>query len=139
MNPYLNDAEIELIKALRSGEFKQIKNCLHTSEGYCCLGVACEISKLGNWSYQFYNEDTDDYNYTPEPANHNDEATYLDVSSEILPIKVQWRLNWSDEAGILEFVDLNKGRMNLTILNDNGFTFDQIADVIEAGLILKME
>ena len=32
-----------LVSALRSGEYKQIKGCLSTGGGYCCLGVACEV------------------------------------------------------------------------------------------------
>lgn len=31
------------IAALRSGEYKQIQRRLKSSEGFCCLGVLCEI------------------------------------------------------------------------------------------------
>lgn len=30
-------------RALRSGEYKQAKYKLQSSDGYCCLGVACDI------------------------------------------------------------------------------------------------
>ena len=33
------------INALRSGNYRQTKYYLNNSEGYCCLGVACEIFK----------------------------------------------------------------------------------------------
>jgi hypothetical protein len=33
----------EWIKALRSGEYKQISGKLGDNNGYCCLGVACEV------------------------------------------------------------------------------------------------
>lgn len=36
--------------ALRSGEYKQGTGTLKDEDGrYCCLGVACEISGLGEW------------------------------------------------------------------------------------------
>jgi hypothetical protein len=31
------------IKALRSGEYKQSKNALQSNQGFCCLGVACDV------------------------------------------------------------------------------------------------
>ncbi len=30
-------------EALESGEFEQTKGTLHDNQGYCCLGVACEL------------------------------------------------------------------------------------------------
>lgn len=32
------------VDALRSGKYKQAKGYLQTNEGYCCLGVLCEIA-----------------------------------------------------------------------------------------------
>lgn len=41
-----NKGNIKLwIEALRSGKYKQIRHRLATSEGYCCLGVACFTAK----------------------------------------------------------------------------------------------
>lgn len=37
------------IAALRSGEYGQGQRRLKSAEGYCCLGVACEVSGLGDW------------------------------------------------------------------------------------------
>lgn len=36
----------EWVKALRSGEYKQVKNTLYDAklDSYCCLGVACKIA-----------------------------------------------------------------------------------------------
>jgi hypothetical protein len=43
------------VDALRSGEYKQTKECLRYNyeEGprYCCLGVACDISGVGRWEH----------------------------------------------------------------------------------------
>lgn len=38
----------EWIAALRSGEFKQGKSRLVSNDGYCCLGVMCEVSTNAN-------------------------------------------------------------------------------------------
>jgi hypothetical protein len=32
------------LNALRSGEYKQTSECLRDSNGYCCLGVLCEVT-----------------------------------------------------------------------------------------------
>ncbi len=37
------------IEALRSGKYSQAREALHTSKGYCCLGVLCDISGIGAW------------------------------------------------------------------------------------------
>ncbi len=33
------------IAALESGEYKQAQGRLRTNEGYCCLGVLCDVAK----------------------------------------------------------------------------------------------
>jgi hypothetical protein len=39
------------VNALRSGKFKQDAGYLNTEEGYCCMGVLCEISPFEkHWS-----------------------------------------------------------------------------------------
>lgn len=44
----------KLITALRSGEYKQTRHRLKDSEGYCCLGVGCDIyakdNQDGKWT-----------------------------------------------------------------------------------------
>lgn len=39
----------QLVDALRSGRYKQVKDALRIDDSYCCLGVACDISGLGEW------------------------------------------------------------------------------------------
>jgi hypothetical protein len=43
------DVKQAWVAALRSGEYEQAQHQLHTSHGYCCLGVLCDISGLGEW------------------------------------------------------------------------------------------
>ena len=35
--------QLEWIEALESRDYKQATRALHTEEGYCCLGVACDL------------------------------------------------------------------------------------------------
>ena len=39
----VNSNAIKWAEALESGEFNQAKSQLRDSNGYCCLGVACEV------------------------------------------------------------------------------------------------
>ncbi len=42
----------EWLAALRSGKYQQTEGILHSAEtgGFCCLGVACDISGIGKWN-----------------------------------------------------------------------------------------
>lgn len=42
------------IVALRSGKYRQGLRQLRMNGAYCCLGVACDISGLGEWRQSFY-------------------------------------------------------------------------------------
>jgi hypothetical protein len=37
------------IAALRSEKYQQTQGVLHDREGFCCLGVLCDISGLDTW------------------------------------------------------------------------------------------
>ena len=37
------------LAALRSGEYEQATGELRDAVGFCCLGVACDISGVGKW------------------------------------------------------------------------------------------
>ena len=99
------------IAALRSGEYAQGVGALRTSQGFCCLGVLCDLHSktgLGTWNIASYGG-----------------------SSDILPEKVaEWaalsQSPWINDAPL---VDLNDGI--------NGYeqrTFAEIADLIEEYL-----
>lgn len=42
------------VRALRSGKYNQTQGTLRNSQGYCCLGVLCDISKEGEWAGNHY-------------------------------------------------------------------------------------
>lgn len=42
------------VAALRSGEYRQTRGELRDAAGFCCLGVACDISGTGKWDGPYY-------------------------------------------------------------------------------------
>ncbi len=96
------------IEALNSGEYKQGKKGLRLANGsYCCLGVLCDISGLGEWD-----EGTSYWDYTVPGVGasagmpHHNVLRVLGLDGEVAAI--------------------------LANSNDNGSTFAEIAAEIEA-------
>jgi len=108
---YTEDEIIEHRKqwifALRSGEYNQGILSLKNQNAFCCLGVACDISGLGEWS-----EHKDgDFSYIGEFCD--------------LPVEV------ANFYGI-SISNNNFGTTYLAKLNDiDKYSFHQIADIIE--------
>lgn len=103
------------VKALRSGEYKQAKSDLRVDDSFCCLGVACDLYRQehpeAHWG---------DGTRPAFMVNDTDIGT-----TALLPDEVQNWLDLNDNGG--------KYHINtLTGLNDTGFTFEEIADVIES-------
>jgi len=98
----------KLVKALRSGKFKQTKHRLKDEDGHCCLGVLCEISGKDKKEWQGWGS---------LPNNVKNWAG-MNTSNGKLP--------WShdDDASELD--------RSLVSLNDRyGADFDLIADIIQ--------
>ena len=91
------------VKALRSGEYKQTSGVLRDGDEFCCLGVACDISELSGW----------------------DEGNVYLFEQGVLPNAVRELYGLERSDG--EFVG-----DCLTVLNDNGASFQEIADIIES-------
>jgi hypothetical protein len=111
------NAEIKAqwIAALSSGKYKQTASILHNKLGFCCLGVLCDI-KDSNWTKQLHS-----------PNFYYGNTFELSV----LPPTVQ---EWSgiyNKTGGIDLVNRDDDQETLASLNDSGFTFDQIADVIQ--------
>ena len=94
------------IAALRSGKYAQTRNVLKDEVGYCCLGVACDISGLGKW---------DGFHYSIGSEHRAGELPTL--VRDALGLRA---CNGSFREGCL------------TNLNDSGKTFAEIADIIES-------
>lgn len=112
--PYtFTPAQRRWIDALRSGNFKQVKRNLTHAGRFCCLGVACTISEISldkRWKQEKCLSD--------------------------FAVDVQQELGLRDEVGrfINRFEVGKKGKnvSSLAAANDEGCTFAEIADFIEA-------
>lgn len=94
------------VAALRSGNYKQTKYVLRDPEGFCCLGVLCDISGAGRWVAESF-ESGDEMRFAIPTDAVN---AWLGVSDANLWI----------------------GKKHLTDFNDAGVSFAQIADMIES-------
>jgi hypothetical protein len=111
------------VEALRSGKYEQTQARLKRGDGFCCLGVACDISGLGSFEPDEMGNGVSRY------------VTDGDVSNNVLPTPVKQWLGLSNDEGY--FISAS-GADYLTTLNDRGGSFAAIADIIESepeGLI----
>ena len=101
------------VVALRSEQYKQATKALHPDDGYCCLGVMCEIAPDVAWTSD----------YSPERS----EARFVVQDSDGTPPNAVL-----DKFG----VDYCDDVTNLLVeMNDTGSNFETIADWIEAHTI----
>ena len=95
------------VEALRSGVFPQTRAVMHDSEGYCCLGVACEL-------------------FVPDAEKIITSEGFLEG---VLPFDSyncpKWLVDINDD--VLE----RTSDSSLSKLNDNYTSFKDIADLIE--------
>ena len=125
MNP---EVKQKWIGALRSGKYEQGSEKLRSVSGYCCLGVLCDLyAQEHNTEWEFRgNEET---NLQPQDYWNFDEE------SEFLPESV---MNWAKlfRNPILRIEDDDMFEVNeeVSTLNDEGYSFSTIADLIEAQL-----
>lgn len=129
----------EWVAALRSGEYKQGVQLLRQGDQFCCLGVLCDLHRK---AHQNKGEDDTVNNWFPTRNPEMDDAPcfsyrYGNITS--LPDAVS---SWCGLQGCDPFVqrivssedyDVTENG-TLSLFNDNGATFDQIADIIEEQL-----
>jgi hypothetical protein len=105
------------IDALKSGEYQQTNSYLHTEQGYCCLGVLCDI----------YAKEYDD---TAQWGPYDDHYNILGESLVLPPEVTEWA--GLDDTDVCYY---NEGkRVYLAALNDGGMNFNQIAQVIKENI-----
>lgn len=141
-----SDIKERWVKSLRSGNFVQTTNKLQSQgsdvrpDGYCCLGVLCELAiedgvinkykEKASYvdSYHFGNE-TDGYGQFLTPraawrwAQMEDSNPQFWIDKGDLPKSVD-----PDETVIAEG---DQYLVSLTGLNDGGASFEEIATIIE--------
>lgn len=103
------------VQALRSGKYKQTRDVLQNKDGYCCLGVLCDISPTK----------------IPKIINYD-----LFINGYLLGDQRSIK-DWAGvktDSGLIG-KPTNSISMNeldsLVVMNDNGFSFDEIADIIQ--------
>lgn len=130
------------VKALRSGNYKQTEGHLKAGDGYCCLGVLCEV--LGAKfvpNPEYYKGDED---RSGKPIRSRAPYVVEFQGKTLAPTDVL-----PEEIASVAGINTNGGRFNfdneavdgdtkfpythdeLTELNDFGIGFGKIADVIE--------
>lgn len=136
------EAHQEWIDALRSGSFRQVQQRLGDGAGgYCCLGVICVI---------YAREHLDQIEFVGgQKILANDGQKNLPVirvvSVETHPLTGKPRLETNElmpPPSVIEYYKLGWGAEQqqrdligrLAGLNDHGWTFEQIADLIERHL-----
>jgi hypothetical protein len=101
------------VQALRSGRFRQGRRYLRKGDQYCCLGVACEL---------FMQHETP----LPTELREHGKVAY-NASTACAPRVVQRWMGLADDTGI--YGDFDR---SLAGHNDNGESFEKIADIIES-------
>lgn len=117
------------LEALRSGEYKQGKNMLRHEDTFCCLGVLCDIhSKETGNQWKFVPESEGEGIWKEQ--KHYD---YLNCTQFLPTVVSEWAGLTGESMGYQNAgVFLNEGKQeHLSTLNDEGKSFDAIADVIE--------
>lgn len=109
------------VAALRSGKYSQVRSRLKTANGYCCLGVACEVLDA---KVNLVSSDGSVY-------YHHDLAGIQTVTYTILPYIIAHKLGISP-SGTFDPINGMSFRDCLWKLNDfAGYSFSEIADFIE--------
>ena len=138
----MNEAAKQWVAALRSGEYQQCQSALRKEiDGrphFCCLGVANEMSGMGQWidpacgifqdEAQLRATEANIAELVAEYGEESDEDAEILKSEEFTSPMVQEWLGLDAEDGELE---INGERTSLARLNDAGKTFAEIADIIE--------
>jgi len=109
---------VQLVKALREGGYKQGGGQLVTdNDEFCCLGVVCNISEQPlEWEYRMG-------------------FWLIGLHDATLPKAIQKEFGFYGDMGERrdgkDIVINGKEYLSLTSANDDGCTFEQIADYIE--------
>jgi hypothetical protein len=98
------------VEALRSGKYAQGTGRLRDGDSFCCLGVLCDLSDSSKWDgFRTY-----------------DGATALPPFRLARDVGIP-----GGECIVTECRDRRGESVTLAELNDHGFSYAQIADVIE--------
>lgn len=120
----------KLVEALRSGKYKQTKEVLRDKNGFCCLGVACDIAKMEvgcNWTPFSLEFDGDDRALSDGMQTYYGFDDCEVVLDDDLPFT----------KGIINKYVVPNTLVTLAALNDYGASFKEIAKVIEEQFLTE--
>jgi hypothetical protein len=101
------------VSALRSEKYKQAQGELRREDGYCCLGVACDLADPNGWV-----ENTNSVGVRRYTYKYGEDKRGCDLPDNLVVM-----------------LDLSENTMDTLItMNDNGKSFTEIADFIENHL-----
>lgn len=131
---YINELAEQWLQALESGKYNQTQNYLKTSEGHCCLGVACEVAGLHE---ELVPNEPGDHPQNPVPDQVTqfvfDKRTYSSAHTQKLPDGFLIELGLKSDIGAVSFTHGNEIEIGgerhdtLTGANDGGASFQDIA------------
>ena len=123
------------LEALRSGEYSQTTETLKDENGFCCLGVLCDVIDPDGWK-NISSEDQEDHKFDDSWLHIHGPAVY---GSAFHNMKVKTPEGFNDLLPIVysEFTERNDGSMLGPFNPATGqyehlkFNFNQMADWIE--------
>ena len=127
----LTDAQEQWLTALEGGSYTQTTGALRDAEGFCCLGVACDVSGLGEW-YRYTDKmawrDEGGHIWNgvlpPEVGEHLGLFAAEEVPFHKSDLKNEFDVERVREmVGVLDVVCLSE-------LNDGGWSFKEIAGIV---------
>lgn len=115
----------EWMAALKSGNYEQCSGVLREKEQYCCLGVLCEIQGR----LKIIDSRWTDNGYPTTLSEENPLVSFLDKNGMFCGNNT---LSVEYEIYCTRVIDGEEKKLGcLTELNDYGFSFSEIADVID--------
>lgn len=122
------------LEKLRSGEFKQAKEFLHVGDGYCCLGVGCEVAGA-EWETSGVNNGlvvhcTEAGSRVMPMRDDFPEAVYAALVQATDAPQVHTDMEFDNHNELDECAVMDA----LAAFNDAGASFADIADWIEVNL-----
>lgn len=129
MNP---DVKVKWIAALRSGDYAQTHGTLRDKDGYCCLGVLCDIAAKhgkGTWRLEPTNETQYETQYTFHPVDGG-------FAFSFLPAQIGRWAGFEDNELTDPIIDptAKEGQRAVTHNDSIKSTFAHIADLVEKNL-----
>lgn len=118
------------IDALLSGKYTQGQSKLYSGDGFCCLGVLCDIYAKEVGDFAWLKKD-------PSKTVDNDkwDYWYFDDQSEVLPECVSKWSDLNEKDPVVINVVLDQDYITtLSSMNDKGATFEDLAKIIQEQL-----